>query len=195
MLSTAITDLSERVERIEAEVREGEAGNDDRLEARLENVETTLSAVRKAVAKLASKPTGEPQLHDLHKPWHLLTTAEAEPRWLELRAWVDWFVVRNSIGPKDIPNCWYLHSGLVDELEGLRWAWLETIKPTARGIDPIWWREALQRARARWPLFNVNGCGTRHSESRPRVMVGDDEWEDFLNGYLGRLPTAPSRAS
>ena len=108
----------------------------------------------------------------MRRPWHMLTAEQAEQRWLELRAWVDWFVVRNNIGPKEIPDCWYLHGGLVDELEALRWAWIDTNKPESRGIDPIWWREAVHRARTRWPLFNPNGCGTTHTETGPGSWPG-----------------------
>ena len=197
MLSAAITDLTARVERVDAQLRErGDSTTPTELEGRLQAVESVLTSIRKTVTTLAAQHAEEEQQRELRQPWHLLTAAQAERRWLDLRDWVDWFVARNSIGAKEVPNCWYLHDGLVDELEALRWAWIDTNKPAARGVDPIWWREALHRARGRWPLFNVNGCAKTHSEPSPRVMGGEREWENFLAEDLAKRPaTAHRRAS
>jgi hypothetical protein len=194
MLAAAITDLASKVEALEA--RSSEPGSPGHLEGRIRALETVLTDVRKAVTKLVRRKAVEDAQQELRRPWHMLTSEQAEQRWLELRAWVDWFVIRTNIGPKEIPDCWYLHGGLVDELEALRWAWIETNKPDARGVDPIWWREAVHRARTRWPLFNPNGCGTTHTETRPRVMAAEREWEMFLSEELANHPAAqPARAS
>jgi hypothetical protein len=194
MLAAAITDLASKLESLEARV--SEPGSPAHLEGRVRAIETVLTDVRKAVTKLVQHKAVQDAQQEMRRPWHMLTTEQVERRWLELRAWVDWFVVRNNIGPKDIPNCWYLHSGLVDELEALRWAWIETNKPDSRGVDPIWWREAVHRARTRWPLFNPNGCGTAHTETRPRIMADEREWEMFLSEELANPPAdRPARAS
>ena len=194
MLAAAITDLASKVETLEA--RNGQPGGPDHLEGRVRAIETVLTEVRKAVTKLAQHKARDDAQQQMRRPWHMLTAEQAERRWLELRAWVEWFVVRNDIGPKEIPDCWYLHGGLVDELEVLRWAWIETNKPESKGTDPTWWREAVQRARARWPLFNPNGCGTAHTETRPRVMAGQRAWKNFLAEELADRPAdQPARAS
>lgn len=198
MLSAAITDLAQKVEAIDARVGSGggDAGLPDQIEGRVRAIESVLTDVRKAVGKLAQTKARDDAQKATRRPWHMLNADEAEQRWLQLRAWVDWFVVRNDIGPKDIPDCWYLHGGLVDELEALRWAWLDTNKPESKGIDPIWWREALHRARARWPLFNPNGCATAHTETRPRAVGGEREWNDFLAEELADRPAdRPAKAS
>ena len=194
MLNAAISDLTERVEQLELSLGDGHLRNGDRLEARLENVETVLSAFRRSVDQLAGQD-GARQQSEPRRPLHTLDGTQAERRWRELRDWVNWLVARNGIGPKEIPNCWYLHDGLVDELEVLYWAWLETIKPAARGIDPLWWREQLHRARARWPLFNINGCGTAHTEPRRRDLANDADWTVFLGQLAGHRPANASRAS
>jgi hypothetical protein len=186
MLAAAVTDLASKVEALEA--GGGQPGGADHLEGRVRAIEAVLAEVRRAVTKLAQRKAVEGAQQDMRRPWHLLTAEQAEQRWLELRAWVDWFVVRDNIGPKEIPDCWYLHGGLVDELEALRWAWIDTNRPDSRGVDPIWWREAVHRARTRWPLFNPNGCGTAHTETRPRVMAGEREWEMFLSEELANRP-------
>jgi hypothetical protein len=194
MLAAAITDLASKVESLEA--RSSEPGSPGHLEGRIRALETVLTDVRKAVTKLVQRKAVEDAQQEMRRPWHMLTSEQAERRWLELRAWVDWLVVRNNIGPKEIPDCWYLHGGLVDELEALRWAWIDTNKADSRGVDPIWWREAVHRARTRWPLFNPNGCGTTHTENRPRVMADEREWEMFLSEELANRPNdRPARAS
>jgi hypothetical protein len=191
MLSAAITDLATKVEALEA--NSGQARGADHLEGRVRAIEAVLTDVRQAVTKLAQNKAREDAHTQMRRPWHMLTAVEAERRWLELRAWVDWFVVRNNIGPKDIPDCWYLHGGLVDELEALRRAWLDTNKPNSKGTDPIWWREALHRARARWSFFNPNGCATSHTETRPRVIDEQREWQNFLAQELADRPADRER--
>lgn len=194
MLSAAIADLAGKVEALET--RRGQPGDADHLEGRVRAIEAVLAEVRKAVAKLVQRQVREQAQQQLRRPWHMLTAEQAEQRWLELRAWVDWFVVRNDVGPKEVPDCWFLHGGLVDELEALRWAWIDTNKPDSRGVDPIWWREAVHRARTRWPLFNPNGCGTAHTETRPRATTGEREWEMFLAEELSDRPAEqPAAAS
>jgi len=182
MLAAAITDLAGKVEALEA--RGGHPAGGDQVDGRIRAIESVLGEMRTAVGKLVQRRARDDAQQQLRRPWHLLSAEQAEQRWLQLREWVDWFVVRNDIGPKEVPDCWYLHGGLVDELEALRWAWIESSKPDAKGTDAIWWRDALHRARTRWLLFNPNGCGTAHTETRPRVMDKEREWHDFLSQDL-----------
>lgn len=182
MLSAAITDLAQKVEVIEARSGRdsGSAGLPEHVEGRLRVIDSALADLRSAVTKLIDTKAGDDEQKALRRPWHLLTGEQAERRWADLRDWVAWLVVRNNIGPKEIPNCWYRHVGLVDELDALRWAWLDTTKPESKGTDPVWWREALHRSRTRWPLFNPNGCATTHTATRPLAVSGQREWRDFL---------------
>src|SRR3954452_16271064 len=106
MLAAAITDLASKVETLEA--RSSEPDSPTHLEGRVRALETVLSDVRKAVTKLVQRKAADGAQQEMRRPWHMLTTEQAERRWLELRAWVDWFVIRNNIGPKEIPDCWYL---------------------------------------------------------------------------------------
>jgi len=202
MLSAAVTDLSARVEALDARLgsdvdSDGDSESSARLEGRLRAVEHVLTDVRRAVSQLAQNQAAKDTQTQLRRPWDKLTVDQAEKRWLDLREWVEWFVVRNNIGPKEIPDCWYLHGGLVDELEALRWAWLETTnKADSKGTDPIWWREALHRARTRWPLFNPNGCTSGHTETRVRALPGDRAWDNFFAEELANRPDdQPARAS
>jgi hypothetical protein len=190
MFAEAVSNLTERVEELTAKV-EGDGGSgasSHNLESRLRAVEGVLGDVRKAVSGLAQKKAASDAQTQLRRPWHMLTAEQAEKRWLDLRAWVEFLVERNNIGSKEIPDCWYLHGGLVDELEALRWAWLETNKPDSKLTEPIWWREALHRARTRWASFNPNGCTSTHSETRSRALPGDRAWSDFLAEELADRP-------
>ena len=198
MLAAAITDLAQKIEVIEARLghTSNSIGLPEHLERRVRALESTLTEFRRAVTNLVENKAHGDDHKALRRPWHLLTAEQAEQRWNDLRTWVDWLVVRNNVGPKEIPDCWYLHTGLVDELDALRWAWLDTTKPESKGTDPVWWREALHRARTRWPLFNPNGCATTHTETRARALAGQRAWKDFLAKELaGRPADRPAQAS
>lgn len=198
MLSAAVTDLSARVETLTARIDNLHAGGPtSHVEGRLRAVEQLLGEVRTAVSGLAQNKAADHAHTRLRRPWDTLTAEQAEKRWLDLRGWVKLLIERNNIGSKEIPDCWHLHGGLVDELEALRWAWLDTThKPDSKLTDPIWWREALHRARTRWASFNPNGCTTTHSQTRPRALNGDPAWRDFLAEELAdRSADQPARAS
>jgi hypothetical protein len=169
MLNEAVLDVTRRLTALEQRLGDSDSRASPAAEGRLRQVESVLTEVRKVVAQLAPKKAADDARTELRRPWHMLTAEQAEKRWIDLRAWVEFLVQRNNIGAKEIPDCWYLHGGLVDELEALRSAWLEANRPDSKGTDPIWWREALSRARIRWPLFNPNGAAARTaSPSRAR---------------------------
>lgn len=199
MISAAVTDLSARMEALEAHGRANASAGEpsSQLADRVRAAEGIIADLRRTLLKLAQNKAAKDTQTQLRRPWNKLTADQAEKRWRDLREWVEWFVVRNNIGSKEIPDCWYLHGGLVDELEALRWAWLETTnKPDSKGTDPIAWRESLHRARTRWPLFNPNGCTSGHTETRARVLPGDRAWDAFFEEELADRPVDRSaRAS
>ena len=188
MLNAAITDLAKRLESLDHRVGTGGAGIGSRFDTRLRGVEHVLGLVRKEVAKLVQAKAQTDADAELRQPWDTLSAEHAEKRWLDLAAWVQWFVARNNIGSKEIPDCWYLHGGLVDELEALRWAWNALNKPDGKGTEPLAWREAMNRARARWPMFNPNGCTSTHSQTRSRALGNESDWRDFLAEELADRP-------
>jgi hypothetical protein len=191
-LSTTVTELADKVEaviqRLDAD------GSSRQPENRLRAIESKLRELHKRVGQLEHKKAHAEAQQAARKPWSDLTPEEADQRWKELHAWVQELLARNNIGPKEIPDCWYRHNGLVDELEALRWAWLELNNPESKCSEPIRWREALHRARGRWPLFNPNGCATTHSESRARVADDEAQWHSFLDGEPQRCVDQPTPA-
>lgn len=195
-LADAITDLSTRVEKLTTDfddLTEGGGGAGNAMAEQVRALEAAVVELRKAAGAGGRRAR---QKHDMQIPWHRLTMEQAEKRWLELQAWVNWLVARNDIGPKEIPKCWYLHGGYVDELEALRWAWVDSYGPDAKGTDPVWWREALSRARMRLPAFNVNGCNINHAVGSRQSMDDDRHWRDFLAEDLAaRLPTSQEQVA
>jgi hypothetical protein len=196
MLNEAVLDVTRRLAELEQRLGDSASRASPAAEGRLRQVESVLTEVREVVAQLAPKKASDDARTELRRPWHMLTAEQAEKRWIDLRAWVEFLVQRNNIGAKEIPDCWYLHGGLVDELEALRWAWLDANRPESKGTDPIWWRDALSRARIRWPLFNPNGCSRTHSEPTSRPFSDDRDWRSFLAEELAdRAADRPARAS
>lgn len=188
-LNQALLDLTQRVEQLEKHGPTGKPpAGDTKLAQRIDALESAVARLRRAQSR-------EDAETNQRRPWHTLTAHEAEQRWTTLRDWVNWLVTRNDIGPKEIPNCWYVHNGLVDELEALRWAWLDANGPDAKGRDPLWWREAFGRTRLRLALYNPGGCGTHHSPTTGRSIGAENEWERFLTHDLSRRPQRRSEAS
>lgn len=190
LLSAAITDLAARLEELEArlpdatQTRASERG----IESRLRDIDATLAELRAGLNRLTRARAARDSHAEDRRPWHELDSDQAERRWLQLHGWVSWLVTANNIGPKEIPDCWYLHTGLVDELQTLRWAWIDTSSGDAKMTEPIWWREALHRARTRWPSFNPNGCSTTHSPTRDRTLPNHRDWHAFLAEELADRP-------
>jgi hypothetical protein len=188
-LNKALIDLTQRVEQLEGQTRNG-----DKTSAKAD-LTKRIDALEAAVARLRRSQARENAEKNERRPWHTLTAEEAEQRWTKLRDWVHWLIARNDIGAKEIPGCWYIHNGLVDELEALRWAWLDANRPDAKGTEPLWWREAFGRTRLRLPLYNPGGCGTNHSPTTARSMGDQNEWDRFLTHDLAPRPRRRQRAS
>jgi hypothetical protein len=99
--------------------------------------------------------------------WHSMRPTEAAQAWNELTAWVDWLVIRYQLDGT-LPNCWYRHGAIVDELDGLRAAWNGAyLDANARPTDPAYWHELLARAIARIHEWDRYGCaaGTHHDDA------------------------------
>jgi len=67
--------------------------------------------------------------------WEGLDAKELEERWRDLAEWVSWFVTRYHLA-QEVPHCWYLHPGLVDELIALRHYHEEVTSPLVPLVQP-----------------------------------------------------------
>lgn len=112
--------------------------------------------------------------------WRELSDAEASERWQSLREWVEWFTVRYNIAISVVPDCWWRHAPLVEELSALHTAHLAAFDPSDSGFGPIGWHERLTIAIARLNRSYGGGCNNGHKPIRPRSWAqstDEQEWE------------------
>ncbi len=115
--------------------------------------------------------------------WRTLAPEEAAEEWVELREWVEWFTVRYNIAQSTIPNCWWQHGHLVEELSALHTARVAAFDPSDTGYGPISWHERLASALPRLTRAYGGGCGGSHHNlpSRSWADVTDETaWTTWL---------------
>lgn len=106
---------------------------------------------------LAAGPAGDPRLHGAHL-WHTLTAEQAAVAWTTLTEWVDWLIDRYSLD-EAVPECWYRHGAIVDELDALRAAWAAAyLDARARPTDAAYWLDLFERTLSRLPTWDRYGC-------------------------------------
>lgn len=114
--------------------------------------------------------------------WRTLDDPEQiAERWAELRDWVEWFVVRYEIPNSLIPDCWWRHGALVEELSALSTAHAASFDPSDTGYGPVSWHERLTLARARFSSAYKSGCVNGHVDPRVREMPQEgDAWNVWI---------------
>lgn len=102
--------------------------------------------------------------------WRELRDEESRAAWADLREWVEWFTSRYQISATVIPDCWWRHGVLVEELSALRTAHCALFSPDDTGLGPIGWHERLPPARERLKVASSSlGCSTGgHSDKKLR---------------------------
>ncbi|WP_460798750.1 hypothetical protein [Microbacterium sp. GXF0217] len=113
--------------------------------------------------------------------WRNLTD-EAPDRWQALRDWVEWMTVRYNVPVSVIPNCWYQHGRLVEELSALHTAHVAAYDPSDAGFGPIGWHERLAIAWNRLAHAYGGGCNNGHKPTRPRNWAGvidEQQWKSW----------------
>lgn len=154
---------------------------------------TTLS-----VPQVAMSPANPTRAH----VWHALTGREAAAAWTALTGWVDWLRLRYQLEDA-IPDCWYRHGAIVDELDALRAAWTSAyLSPNRGATDAAFWLEQLGRALPRLREFDRYGCASgQHRDDQPS-RDGSSALEarsrhlqdDLADRARGRASGAPSCA-
>lgn len=114
--------------------------------------------------------------------WRALEDREAiAAAWTALRDWVEWFAVRYEIPSTLIPDCWWQHGALVEELSALHTAHAASFDPSDTGYGPVSWHERLTLARARFATAYKNGCLDGHVKPRQRAFPDVDvEWDTWI---------------
>jgi hypothetical protein len=91
--------------------------------------------------------------------WTRVTAADAPAQWAALDAWVRWLVTRYALDHRDVPQCWYRHGCLVEELSALRCAHMMAFDPSQSANAPSDWHTTFGNARARIRDWNARaGC-------------------------------------
>lgn len=114
--------------------------------------------------------------------WRLLEDSEAAAEWRMLRGWVEWFTVRYSIPVSVVPDCWWRHGWLVEELSALYAAHLVSFDPKDTGLGPIGWHEHLALAVPRLQRAGA-GCASGHHSIRDRSWSASTD-EDAWNAWI-----------
>ena len=108
--------------------------------------------------------------------WRTLPHEDASKKWEELRSWVEWISERYAINESVIPDCWWKHGSLVEELSALQTAWNVSYDTTDAGYGPIGFVERWHNAQARLRQISGGSCTQGHRADRLREFPVDDEW-------------------
>lgn len=114
--------------------------------------------------------------------WRELDDADAPQAWEQLRAFVEWVTVRYNIPVSVVPNCWYRHPGLVEELSALHSAHTAAFDQSDAGFGPIGWHERFAVAIPRLTRAYGGGCSNGHQATRPRSwtnVIDTQEWDTW----------------
>jgi hypothetical protein len=142
-----------------------------------------------AAPPTSAATTGRPRPGAAHI-WHNLTAGEAARAWETLIGWVDWLLDHYQLDDT-IPECWYRHAPMVDELDALRAGWTAAyLDPAAQPTEPGHWLDRLQRTLERFRAWDRYGCaaGTHHEETGARAISVDHDRqrEEYIFADINR---------
>lgn len=116
--------------------------------------------------------------------WKELPDAQAADAWRALRDWVEWLTIRYDVPVTSIPDCWWKHGALVEELSSLHTAHRASFDASDSGFGPIGWHERLAQARGRWRQAYAGGCTHGHQPQKPRSWssaTDEQEWDAWTS--------------
>ncbi|GAA3920856.1 hypothetical protein [Microbacterium invictum] len=120
--------------------------------------------------------------------WRGLADDDAADAWVRLREWVEWMTVRYNVAVSVIPQCWWKHGGLVEELSALHIAHQAAFDDSDTGFGPIGWHERLAIALPRISRAYGGGCNNGHRPSKPRTWesaTDEQEWDTWTSQAHG----------
>jgi hypothetical protein len=116
--------------------------------------------------------------------WRTMQDQQARDEWRALRDWVEWLTLRYELSAALIPDCWWKHGALVEELSALHCAHRAAFHPTDSGNGPITWHQHFANALPRLRNAYNGGCSENHSSRRRRSWADatdEEEWETWTN--------------
>lgn len=126
--------------------------------------------------------------------WDSMNREQASGAWQHLTGWVDWFT-RSYELHEEIPDCWYCHRAMLEELNALCLAWHGANAMRGTGpADRLYWHEQLDRALPRLRAWNIRGCaGDTHrpATATPARTADHRAREQFIIVDLAARPPAP----
>lgn len=115
--------------------------------------------------------------------WRTLPPERVAGVWDELVEWVDWLIDRYSLTSAQIPDCWFQHGSLVEELSALHTFWLAAFDDAGSGGGPVMFHDRLLPTLARFRLYGVSACAdatTGHYVVASRVFR---DYQATLEGW------------
>ena len=168
--------------------------NDEQRERARKLLSQDMTATDNAASDARSEPS-EP-VGGFSVNWRELDDNQAHAEWVALRAFVEWLTVRYHLPVSMVPNCWWQHGDLVEELSALHAAHQAAFDETDAGFGPLNWHERFATAQAR--LRNsASGCTSTHDGFRPRSwsnVTDEQEWHAWTNrSHAEQPPRAAQR--
>lgn len=121
-------------------------------------------------AKLANRDDASELTPQLTINWRTIPDEDRAEACQTLASWVnDWLIPRYYVKAKAVPDCWWQHTDLVEELSALHTAWLVAFDPADGGWGPIGWHERFALAQTR-TAFNAGACADDHRTAPVREV-------------------------
>ncbi|MGC0252154.1 DUF4913 domain-containing protein [Pseudactinotalea sp. Z1748] len=113
---------------------------------------------------LADRTGGQEVIGPAIINWREIETETRNEAAQHLIDWVHgWLIPRYALQDKDLPECWWRHGMLIEELSALHTAWLVAFHETDGGNGPIGWHERFALARTRMKV----GCAAGVHRDKP----------------------------
>lgn len=122
--------------------------------------------------------------------WRELDDETAHDVWVDLRGWVEWFTIRYQVSATVVPDCWWMHGWLVEELSALRSAHRALFDAADTGLGPIGWHERFALARERIKMAAASlGCSGGHQDKQPirdwSTVTDETAWHAWIDHAHG----------
>lgn len=103
--------------------------------------------------------------------WRTMPEEEIAANWSTLAEWVTWLIHRYRLSSSKIPDCWFLHGALVEELSALYSFWVASFRADGSGGGPLGFHRELAAAFVRFRDYNVEACFSQHIEPSERLFI------------------------
>ncbi len=123
--------------------------------------------------------------------WKDRPKAEVAQAAIALVGWVVWLVGRYELAEL-LPQCWYRHGAMVEELVALHGAHVGAYSDSAPDDGPLAWHEAFDACRLRMHNWDIYGCcgGSKCRGGGPPVELSEVP-ADMIEVLVGEATRPP----